>query len=70
MEPLHSSAVPRSTSPDKTTSSSHTPSDLEPPSFLENLDLSEFQGFDFDFSCLEDIAEPENGNLVEEQGMR
>ncbi|RKK77693.1 hypothetical protein BFJ69_g5982 [Fusarium oxysporum] len=67
MEPLRSSAVPWPTSPDKTVSSSHTPFDLEPPSFLENLDLSEFPGFDFDFSCLEDIAEPENGNLVEEQ---
>ncbi|CVL12498.1 uncharacterized protein FPRN_15094 [Fusarium proliferatum] len=67
MEPLQSSSVPRSASPDRTVSSSHTPFDLEPPSFLENLDLSEIPGFDFDFSCLEDVSESENLNPVEKQ---
>ncbi|KAF5674695.1 hypothetical protein FDENT_9951 [Fusarium denticulatum] len=67
MEPLRSSSVPRSTSPDRTVSSSHIPFDLEPPSFLENLDLSDIPGSDFDFSCLEDVSESENRILIEKQ---
>ncbi|KAF9768311.1 hypothetical protein IL306_014410 [Fusarium sp. DS 682] len=38
-------------------SDSHARSDEEPQSFLENLDMSESEGFDFDFSCLQETSQ-------------
>ncbi|KAK2669079.1 hypothetical protein RAB80_014605 [Fusarium oxysporum f. sp. vasinfectum] len=57
MEPLEETDPPRRVDPNGGNSNCHARPDEEPQSFLENLDMSEFGGFDFDFSCLQETSQ-------------
>lgn len=76
MAPLQGTGVSQPIPPEEGTSSSQAPPDANQPddpgpsSFLANLNMSEFQSFDFDFSSLMDLRQPEAGCSVEDQGMR
>ncbi|CAM1504797.1 Fc.00g023880.m01.CDS01 [Cosmosporella sp. VM-42] len=67
MAPLQGAGVSQPIPPEEGTSSSqappdaHQPDDPGPSRFLESLNVSEFQSFDFDFSSLMDLSQPEGG---------
>lgn len=70
MEPLEETDPPRRVDPNGGNSNCHARPDEEPQSFLENLDMSEFGGFDFDFSCLQETSQSIDAFTLDGQGMR
>ncbi|KAF4345311.1 hypothetical protein FBEOM_715 [Fusarium beomiforme] len=56
MTPLRDKDRPHPTDPNGGNSDPHVRPDEEPQSFLTNLDMSEFQDFDFDFSSVEETS--------------
>ncbi|RKK08835.1 hypothetical protein BFJ66_g17351 [Fusarium oxysporum f. sp. cepae] len=70
MEPLEETDPPRRVDPNGGNSNCHARPDEEPQSFLENLDMSEFGGFDFDFSCLQETSQSIDAFTLDGQDVR